>query len=54
MGNIRDEASLPAEVFRNIFPADYSKNKFECFVIKNINCFLLASIKGNFYLPNLV
>lgn len=35
MGNIRDEAALPAEVFRNILPAEFSKNKFECFVVKN-------------------
>lgn len=35
MGNIGDEAALPAEVFRNIFPPELSENKFECFVLKN-------------------
>lgn len=32
MRNVRDEA---AEVFRNVLPAEFSKNKCECFVVKN-------------------
>jgi len=35
MGNVRDAAALPAKVFRNVLPADFSKNLFECFVVKN-------------------
>lgn len=35
MNNMRDEAALPAEVFRNILPAELSETEFEYFVVKN-------------------
>lgn len=35
MGNIREEAALPAEVFRGILIAEFSKKKSEYFVVKN-------------------